>query len=186
MSETLISLRQYHESVVADLGAHYGEKIATIAAYELFAERATQTRRAIATPAILLGIEEIDSADADEDGTDRQPLRLMCTADCILSDRTADLDLELRELTRDLLARVRHNRWGLRSAVRKPEALSAQPAEFAPEHPGYGAWRVIWEQLVYIGADTWAGTGDPPTDVYLGYPPFIGDGFEDHYDRIDR
>lgn len=185
-SNILSSLRQYHEAVKADLGAHFGTTVATIEAYDLDQSAPQdQARRAIKTPAILLGLEQIDSDAADDDGTERTPLRLLCTADCILSDRTDDLSLELREFARSVLSRVRHNRWSLAGAVRVPEALSAQPAELAPGPQGYGAWRALWEQVVYIGADVWAGTGQPPAEVYLGIAPRIGAAHVDDYFLID-
>lgn len=186
MSETLTSLRQFHNAVVADLRAHYGDRVLNIMVYDWLPERTGQDRVPITTPAILLGIDSIDCDESDDDGTDRTPLRLMCTADCVLSTRTDDLDLELREFAAATLARIRHNRWGLGRAVHRPEALNAQPAVLDPAQAGYGIWRALWEQVVYLGPDVWAGTGTPPQEVWLGFAPRIGAAYVDDYIRVDE
>ena len=182
MTETLPTLRALHEGMVASLQAAYRERVETVAAYDpwalpeppaLVADPVTVARRPLATPAILIEVEAIEPGE--DDGSDRQPLRLVLAAHCVLSLRTAEVQLELREFAADVLAHVHGNRWGSPGAVREPMALSAAPAEAWPAVAGWDTWRVSWEQLVYVGADAWAGVGSVPDDVSVRVS---GDAFE--------
>ena len=178
----LESLRQLHEAILADLSDHYADRVATIAAYDPFPEADDQERQPLTTPALLLELVAIDP-DA-EDGTDRQVLRLTWSAHCVLSFRTAQVQIELREFAADVLGRVRYNRWGLPAAVREPQAMNAQPGEFRPDQVGFDSWLVTWEQIVFVGQDVWAG-GIAPTEVWFGIAPQIGAAHVDDYWRID-
>ena len=183
MSTQLDNLRQLHDAIIADLTERYADRVYTIAAYDPFPEKNGAERLPITTPALLLDVESID--EGEEDGTDRQPLRLTITLHCILSFRTSDTQLELREFAADVAARVRHNRWGLNAAVDHPQAINAQPGEFVPEQAGYDSWRVTWEQQVYVGVNIWAG-GQLPEEIYLGIAPKIGPEHVDDYFRVDQ
>ena len=178
----LESLRQLHEAILADLSAHYADRVATIAAYDPFPEANDQERQPLTTPALLLELVSIDP-DA-EDGTDRRVLRLTWSAHCVLSFRTAQVQIELRDFAADVLGRVRYNRWGLPAAVREPQAMSAQPGEFNPGLPGFDSWIATWEQVVFVGQDVWAG-GIAPTEVWFGIAPQIGAAHVDDYWLID-
>lgn len=181
----LSDLRALHAAVLTDLRAHYGAVVATIEAYDALPAPETQDRLPVRTPALLLSVEMQETLSDDDDGTDRQPLRLTCNLDCILSARTAELDLELREFARDVMARVRHNRWGLHGAVRVPDGISARPATLDPEQDGYGVMRVSWQQLAYCGTSAWDGAGTPPDTVYIGRAPWVGADVRDsHYRQV--
>ena len=181
MREVLSTLRELHDAIVADFTAHYLGRVATVAAYDPFPIPSAQEQQALVTPAILLELSEI--AEGEEDGTDRQALRLMLTAHCVLSMRTAQIQLELREFAADVLAHVRGQRWGLAKAVQASERPSAQPGEFKPGLEGYDSWAATWEQLVYIGPSLWAG-GVAPTTIWLGQAPLIGAAHQGDYALI--
>lgn len=183
------TLGEVHAGILAAFAARYAGRVQTVAAYDPFApqdeaaEPPGQERRALTTPALLLELSAIDPGP--DDGTDRQPLRLTWTAHCVLSFLTHGLQTELREFAGDVLACVRHNRWGFARALRAPQALSAQPGEFRPGLAGYDSWVVTWEQDAYLGPDVWAG-GLPPTEVWIGFAPLIGelDGGPADYLRV--
>lgn len=183
-ADVLESLRELHDAIVADLADHYQDRVLTVAAYDPVPDAEGQERVPVVTPAILLELEAIDHGE--DDGTDRQPLRLTWVAHCVLSFRTAQLQIELREFATSVLARVRHNRWGFYGAVQEPTALSAQPAEFRPGLDGFEVWIARWEQLVYVGPDVWSGEGILPTEVWLGWSPHIGTAHVDEYVRVDE
>lgn len=178
----LVTLRELHDAMLADLRAHYLDRVETIAAYDLFSDLDDQDRQPVTTPALLIGIESIDPGE--DDGTGRQPLQLTFSAHCILSFRTSGHQLELREFAADLLAHVRYNRWGYPGAVHAPVALSAQPGEFQPGLAGYDSWLATWEQTIYVGPDLWAG-GIAPQEVWLGIAPKIGADHVEDYFPID-
>ena len=177
-TEVLETLRQLHEAMLADLREHYLDRVATIAAYDPFPDLDGPEPQPLKTPALLIELSAIDPGE--DDGTDRQALRLSFTAHCVLSFRTADMQLELREFAADVLGHVRHNRWGLCGAVQEPTALSAQPGEFRPGLTGFDSWQASWEQQVYVGPDAWAG-GIAPTEVWFGIAPKIGAAHVDDY-----
>ena len=178
----LITLRDLHTAMVRDLTDTYAERVLTVAAYDPFPDVEGQERVPLVTPALLL--ELVDIQPGDDDGTGRTPLRLSWGAHCILSFRTAQMQIELREYAADVLAHVRYNRWGYPEAVREPENVSARPGEFRPEQAGFDSWLVSWEQLVLVGPDIWAG-GIAPTEVWFGIAPQIGAAHVNDYWLID-
>lgn len=182
MSGELLTLRALHTALVDDLRAHYLDRAQTIAAYDPFPALDGQDPQPLVTPAILIELEAIDPGE--DDGTDRQPLRLTFVAHCVLSFRTAEPQLELREMAADVMAHCRHQRWGYPSAVREPEALSAQPGEFQPGLAGFDSWVVRWEQVVYVGTDLWAG-GTAPTEVWYSFTPDIGAAHVGDYTLVE-
>jgi hypothetical protein len=181
-TEVLENLRQLHDAMLDDLREHYLDRVQTIEAYDPCPAADDQERQPLTTPAILLELESIDPGD--EDGTERHALRLTWAAHCVLSFRTAQVQLELREFVADLLWHVTYNRWGLSGAVREPQALSSQPGEFVPGIAGYDTWIVRWEQIVFVGPDVWAG-GIAPTEIWFGIAPKIGAAHVDDYWLID-
>lgn len=190
-ADDLPNLRALHDGILAAFAARYAGRVQTVASYEPFAppadgaEQPGAAPRALITPALLLELTAIDPGP--DDGTDRQPLRLSFAAHCVLSFLTPEQQTELREFAADVLACVRHNRWGHPLSVRAPQALSAQPGEFRPGLAGYDSWAVTWEQDAYLGPDIWAG-GIAPTEVWLGFAPLIGeqDGTAADYWRISE
>lgn len=181
----LPTLRALHQGVLGTLAARYAERVQTIAAYDPFAADDDGAPRTLTTPALLLELAAIDPGP--DDGTDRQPLRLSWTLHCVLSVLTEEVQVELREFAADVLACVRHNRWGYPLAVRAPQALSAQPGEFRPGLAGYDSWAVTWEQDAFLGPNAWAG-GLAPAEVWIGFAPLVGDkdGTVDDYTRTDN
>jgi hypothetical protein len=179
----LITLRDLHTAMVQDFTDTYAERVLTVAAYDPFPDVEGQERVPLITPALLLELVEI--LPGPDDGTGRTPLRLSLGAHCILSFRTAQMQIELREFAADVLAQVRYNRWGYPQAVREPEDLSARPGEFRPQQAGFDSWLVSWEQTVFVGPDVWAG-GIAPSEVWLGIAPRIGSAYVDDYFRVDE
>ncbi len=175
------NLRQIHDAIIDDLTERYRDRVYTIMSYDMWPDDDGQDPQPIITPAIILELDAIDPGD--DDGTDRQSLMLTWSAHCIISIRTQDMQIELREFAADVLSHVRHNRWGLGSAVSPPEDLVAIPDEFIPENAGYESWIAQWRQQSYVGSDFWAGVA--PKEVYLGIAPRIGADYVDDYRRVD-
>jgi len=179
----LENLRQLHDAMLVDLRAHYLGRVQTIEAFDPFPDIEGQDRLPLVTPALLLEIDSIDPGV--EDGTERQALNLSFLVHCVLSFRTEQIQLELREFAADLLNHVRYNRWGFPAAVEIPTALGAQPAEFVPGLMGFDTWIARWEQVVFIGSDSWSAAGIPTAEVWFGIAPEIGTAHVSDYWRID-
>lgn len=179
MSTTTIT--QFHTAISTAIATHFGANVNTVAWYEQGEETNGQPK-AIKTPAIILDIE---SADEGEDGgDDRTPLLCHITAYCILGRATPSLEIAVRDFASQLFAKLRKNKWGLGHNVSFPSSITLGPGKFDPEKNGYESWFVSWDQTVFLGTDVWLGTGSVPTDIYLGFSPEIGFGYEDKYDVV--
>jgi hypothetical protein len=178
------SLAAVTDAIRADIRTEFADRVRTIEWFDPLPAETGQARKAIMAPAILLGIDQIDHEEADEDGTDRIPTRLYLIADCLLPANLKHASIQSREFSDAVAAYVWRNRWGLQPDIGWPEALSVQPAEISPGNGGYVAWRVIWEQLAMMGANYWAG-GITPTEIYLGIAPRIGPEHVDDYWQVD-
>lgn len=180
----LVTLRDLHDAMLAALQEAYpAPLVATVTAYDPVVAPVTQEAQPLTAPALLLHLLAIDPGA--EDGTDRDAARLTWALHCVLSARTADLALEVREFAADVRRFIRYQQWGYPSAVGVPEALAAQEADFAPGLAGYDSWVVTWEQSVYLGEDIWLGTGAPPQQILYSWAPRIGAAYEPEYQPLE-
>jgi hypothetical protein len=178
------SLSIITDAIRADLREAFADRVRTIEWFDALPTATGQARQAIMAPAILLGLEQIDHEESDADGSDRIPTRLYLIADCLLPAAIDNAAAQVREFGDSVAAYVWQNRWGLQPEVWRPEALSSQPAQLEPDGAGYILWRVMWEQLAYMGQSYWAG-GITPSEIYLGIAPRIGPDHIDDYWRVD-
>lgn len=157
-------------AIVSALSETFSDRVATIGAYEPWADSSGDESEPIKTPVLLL---ELESLDQDEDIAPRQTkgrtaIRCSWAVHAILSLSTERLQQALPELAASIMALVRKhetysyvtqrgNRWGLEIACDYPSSISAQPAAFTPGLNGRDSWVVRWEQVVYLSDDPLSG-----------------------------
>lgn len=170
----------YLDKVKAAITAHFGDLVDTVEHEAI----ATDSSRKINTPAILIGVSQID--EGIDPGTEETPIVLQVSLFCVLSSETPKADVEIMNFAAAVLAMVRNNRWAITSGIGKPQRVSAQPALFSPVKEGLPCWEVSFEQALDYGDSVWAPDPDfvEPTEVYLGHDPLIGTPNEPHYRRV--
>ncbi|PMN73158.1 hypothetical protein [Enterovibrio norvegicus] len=134
---------------------------------------------AIQTPSILLEVVAVKPGEKRSGG--RLALNVEFCAHCILSLKTANVQMEVRNVAARVLQVVDLNRWGLDNAE-QPRQLSAFPGMFS-EKLGFESWVVSWEQDFHLG-DVDLGDDWLPAEVYLGEAPNIGAAHIDNYEKI--
>lgn len=176
------TLADFHAAVSGILATYFAANVNTIVWYEQ-GETSTGQPLPIKTPAVILEIEAAE--EGDDAGDDRSPLLMHITAYCILSQQTADLQIQLRSFAAQLFAKVRKNKWGLGNTVSFPGGITLGPGKFDPEATGYDSWFVSWDQTLYLGESIWKPGGIIPTEVWWNWSPEIGSDFVDSYMRGD-
>lgn len=170
---TTHSLNTIHTQIVETLRIAMGNKLETVSAY------VPDQERLIDTPALMVELETIE--DGDDRGDERIPMVCRFAAHCILSRLTPNVDLAIRDFAAQVLAIVRHNRWGIDTDVCHPKQLEALPGQFKPGADGYESWVVTWDQTFYLGLSVWDGQGVIPAKVLFGWAPRIGAAHESDY-----
>lgn len=145
-------------------------------------EVAKHAKTQIDTPAILVDVESMRGAASKGDG--RTPIMLRMNAYCVLSFKTEELELKIKDMTAKLLAVIDENRFGLKDQVTAASNVHAEPAYFNPAKNGYESWAISWDQIVYIGDDIWQPSGLTPSTVFVGEDPGIGLINESHYEQL--
>lgn len=174
----MTTIRDFHEAIQAALLAKFGDDVNTVCWYQQ-AESSTGQPLPIETPAIILEIESAE--EGDDVGDDRIPMLCHITGYCILSQKTTDLQIELRNFASQLLGEVRKNKWSLGNDVSFPFSVTLGPGKFNPEVQGYDSWFVSWAQTLYIGESVWKPTGIIPTEIWWSWAPDIGIPHVDDY-----
>ena len=134
----------------------------------------------IATPAILLELEEIISDDPDDTGTEQLPATLNFNAYVTLDFKTGN-KLAVRVLSAAVLAFVRGKRWG--NPVGAAKTLGAVPDVIRGKEDDYEVMRVEFQHEVILGAPI-PDDGILPWKVYLGISPLVGPDHIDDYELI--
>lgn len=179
----MTSLSGFHAAIAAAIAAFFGDNINSVLWYAQGEDAASQPLPVI-TPAVILDIE---SAEEGEDaGDDRAPLLCHITAYCILGQKTADLQIQVRSFAAQLFTLVRKNKWSLGRAVGFPGGITMGPGKFDPEKNGYDSWYVSWDQTLFMGADVWDSSAVLPTEIWWNWTPEIGADFVDSYMRGDQ
>lgn len=154
----MTTLAEQHDAILATLSGAMPE-LTTVAAYA--------PGEQIDTPAVLLELEVIEEDVAEDDGTDRVPLRCTWTLHCILSTRTPNVHREIRSMAAHVLGLIRRQRWG-GLPVRPPEQIEGGPGGISEGPHGFEAWYVTWEQMLYLGDDIWDGEAPTIDTVHIG------------------
>jgi hypothetical protein len=163
-SGTVTTYTAYSAAVIAALKARFGVQTDPpfrFGEYELDDELSGEADSVIATPALLLEVEQWDAEDTGAPDTmGRRPRRFVVNVHCLLGFETPRLQAALRELSLevdDLLfpAAATHTRrrgadWGLGPAVEPAERSGGQKGGFRPGLHGIDSWIVSFEQVVYL------------------------------------
>lgn len=141
-------------------------------------EQATGTAL-ITTPALL--IEAVSIKPGQKRSGGRLAISVEFAAHCILSMKTHNVELEVKNVAARVLQVVDKNRWGLAHAE-QPSELSAYAGMFS-EKLGFDSWVVSWQQEFHLG-DVVLGDDWLPEQVFIGEAPNIGADHKDDYQEL--
>lgn len=151
-------LTSIHEAMVKAIKEAF-PMVKTVDAYDV-------TRKGtIMTPAILL--EALEMKPGRRVTGSRTPLTVEFYAHCVLSVKTENVALQVRNFAASLLQTIDGNTWGLGDFAERPTSLSAFPGVFNPDEKGFESWVVGWEQTVHLG-EVWKEADFLPHDVVIG------------------
>jgi hypothetical protein len=128
----------------------------------------------------MIEMEEIESDDPDDIGTEQTPVMLRFNAYAVL-DYKGSNKLAVRAMAAAMLHFIRRKRWGC--PVGAAKTLGAFPDRIQGKEDDYEVMRVEWEHEALLGVDVWPG-GSLPLEVYLGIAPDIGPEHEEDYELI--
>jgi hypothetical protein len=168
------SLKDFHDAIIQAVADHFNGKVNVLA----YPEELSQVQ----TPAVLLEMES--GEDGQDLGDDRTALRCQFALHCVLSFKTVNIGLAVRDFSSQVFILLKDNLFGLSRDVSRPENINMSPGEFKPGAAGYESWCVTWEQTIFLGVTTWDDTGVVPETVMLGIAPDIGIGHEPDYEDI--
>ena len=134
----------------------------------------------IATPAILLQLEDIAAEDPDDIGTEQLAAVLNFNAYVVLDYKTGKKQA-VKALAGAVLAFVRGKRWG--QPVGPANAVGAYPDAIQGREDDYEVMRCEFAHECLLG-DPLTETGITPWKVYLGISPLIGPDNIEHYDLV--
>lgn len=137
-----MTLRDLHDAIIQALSTQFSSRVEYVGLY-----RPAPTDP-INTPAILLEME--GASDTAGPGDGRIPLRCRFTVHCLLSFRTTDVEIEIRDFAAEVYRLVRKNIWGLGRDVKIPEQIEMGPGQFQPGKGGYESWYVTWDQTCFF------------------------------------
>ena len=145
MPHPTVNIGLWHQAILDHFKDHFAQQVLTVEAYAPDAQTWS-------TPALLL---EMEHAQAGQDAGDgRHPLQCRMTLHCVLSLRTANVQMEIRLFATDVWTQVRHNTWRCHN-VRMPVDIAMGPGQFQPGQEGYESWYVTWEQTIDLGEALW-------------------------------
>ncbi|MCF1457749.1 MAG: hypothetical protein LPH21_09355 [Shewanella sp.] len=174
MNDSLTDFTALHEAMTEDIGKAM-PMLRTVKAYN------SLKREQVNTPAVLIEAGEMKPGTRLTGG--RLAVNVEFIAHCMLSVKTPNVELEIRNFAGKLMQHVAQNRWGLGESVEAPTELSAFPGSFKPDDHGYESWVVTWSQTVHLG-EVWQEADFLPAKVWLGEAPNIGAGHEDDYKEL--
>jgi hypothetical protein len=146
----------------------------TVAFYQRPGER-------VATPGILLELDDILSQDPDDMGTEQLPVTLNFNAYVVLDYKTGNKQA-VKTMAGALMAFIHRKRWG--QPVSAAAVNGSFPDRIRGKEQDYEVMRVEFAHEAVLGTDVWAGDGIMPWQVYLGISPLIGPDHVDDYDLI--
>ena len=180
-------LDNYHDKLVSDVKALFGDSLTTVQAY--FPEDLAGTQEAgivIDTPAALIEIETIDDAPEDELSDGRDGVLCSVTIHCILSTTTANLQRELWNFAAELMRGMRARDFGLHeeNTAGRATDVTALPGRFSNGASGYDSRAVNFNQVVFLGDEKWDGLPADVQQVFWSLAPEIGAAHEGKYREV--
>ena len=159
-----------HQAMIDDIKGKL-PSIKTVVAYDPTDENSGGQHQSVKTPAVLIELSEMKPGTSRGDG--RQAFECEFILHCILSVKTANVQLEIRNYVAAVAKEVWRNKWGLSGCVELPEDISAYPGVFKAGDKGFESWVVSYSQKIYLG-DLPLTTETVPTDVFIGFSPKVG------------
>lgn len=130
--------------------AHFKKAIPALNTVDAY--RDTPQTDKILTPAVLVGVEEMEAGKKVTGG--RLAMDCVFSAYCLLSAQTKRSETEIRNMAAMVAMHLDGQRFGLGEAVGRPSNLSCVPGVFQNDQPGLECWIVSWTQTVHLG-DEW-------------------------------
>jgi hypothetical protein len=116
---------------------------------------------------------EMENEPGEDAGTGQLVVKARFEARLVIGFKTPNAKMEIRKLAAAFAAWVKLRKWaGAPSG--EAEVIGCYDDHFEPALEQYEVWRVEWTQLLFLGANTWDGSGVLPTTVMLGFDPLIG------------
>jgi hypothetical protein len=137
----------------------------------------------IATPAILLELEDMAVEDPDDIGTDQMPITLNFNAYVVVNYKEGKKQA-VKAFAGAVMAFARAKRWG--QPVGPARVTGAYPDVIAGREDDYEVMRIEFAHDALLGTDIWTDDGETvmPWKVYLGIAPKIGPDHIDDYELI--
>jgi hypothetical protein len=171
---TEIDLDALHAAIVAAI-VEGMPSLAFVASYP-------EVRTAVALPAVLVDLEDMEAVPDLDPGTEQLAVNLRWRARLILGFTSPDLQRQIRKGAAQLGRLIHLNRFGMPVGPARVSVIA--PDAFDPDLDQYEVWGVEWEQTAHLGASVWDGVGIVPETVFLGLSPDTGPGNEDKYVQI--
>ena len=151
----------YHDKLVSDVKAIFGDSLETVDTYFPDDDENTQSAGiVINTPAALIEIETLDDApddapddDLGDEGDGRDALLCTVSIHCVLGTNTANLQRELWNFAAELMRGMKRHDFGLHeeNAGGRPSDVNALAGRFVKGQAGYDSRVVSFNQVVYVG-----------------------------------
>lgn len=143
MKQPEVNIDDLHDAIKAELTTQFPD--CTVAFYPRPGER-------IATPGILLELEDIPVQDPDEIGTEQLSVNLSFNAYVVL-DYKAGKKQAVKSLAAAVMSFTRGKRWG--EPVGPAAVAGAFPDVIAGKEDDYEVMRVEWSHEALLGQDVW-------------------------------
>ena len=158
-ANTNVSLEALEGAIEAAIKAQFP----TIGTVEFYREE----RRPVVAPAVLLEMSEFEPHKASFDaGTGQLVVDATFEARLLLPFKVPRVKQEIRKLAASFAAWIHLRRWpGIPNG--ECQFMSAYPDGFSVEQDQYEAWRVTWEQKIFLGDTVWTAPDWGPTTVWL-------------------
>lgn len=172
MSQPSVDLDQLHDAIIAALAAQF--PTATVDDYPRPGER-------IATPGILLELDDMPAEDPDDIGTEQLPVVLNFAA-YIVHDYKAGKKRAVRKLAAAVMTHIRGKRWGV--PVGAATVGGAYRDKIEGRENDYEVMRVEFSHSALLGTDIWQESGPMPVEAYASRSPEIGPDHVDDYELV--
>ncbi len=159
-----------HQAMIDDIKGKL-PSIKTVVAYDPTDENNGGQHQSVKTPAVLIELSEMKPGKSL--GDSRQAFECEFILHCILSVKTDNVQLEIRNYAAAVAKVIYRNKWGLSDCVEPPEDIAAYPGVFKAGDKGFESWVVNYSQKIHLG-DLPLNTETAPTDVFIGYAPKVG------------
>lgn len=183
-SASNLDLVSLHDAIVEAFRVHFGDLLRDVSAFT--PALLTSTSPDVQTPAALIDLERMTSAE--DDGTGRNAITCDFCVYCVLSRQTDRAELQVRNFAAQAYALIERNRWGFAGdAVDLPTLITAQPdasTKGPTDAQSYESWCVQWQQVVRLGPCLHEPPIPRPHTVWLGFWPETGPAHVDDYLQV--